>query len=64
MLTRKDVERIAQVFRCNRPPTSKKDRRHLDAWYIWTGLQYDMCVELSAINPRFDVEKFKEACDP
>lgn len=48
-MTRKHFERIAQVFRVNAPDVS-------DA------LLDDMCVELKAINPRFNAATFRAAC--
>jgi hypothetical protein len=53
-MTRKDFERIAQVFRVNRP---------LRVNMVWHRMLGDMCVELNAINPRFDEDKFREACN-
>lgn len=31
---------------------------------MWRDLVDAMCVELKAINPRFDEDKFRKACDP
>lgn len=63
MMTRKDFERIAQVFRVNRPTTEHHNYKELPSWRLWDALLDDMCVELQAINPRFDVDRFKEACN-
>lgn len=64
MMARKDFERIAQVFRVNRPDIDAAD---LDVWEAAQDLRSDliddMCVELKAINPRFDEDKFRKACD-
>ena len=54
-MTRKHFERIAQVFRVNQP-------LHVGQCLLWANLLDDMCVEMKAINPRFDEAKFKEAC--
>lgn len=55
-MTRKHFERIAQVFRVNEPSNTF-------AHQTWGFLLDDMCVELKAINPRFDEAKFREACE-
>lgn len=56
MVTRKDFERIAQVFRVNQPEEA-------GAVFIWHNLIRDMCGELRAINPRFNEETFRAACE-
>lgn len=56
-MTRKDFERIAQVLRCN--GNSLTDEQH----DIWEAILDDMCVELKAINPRFNKETFIKACN-
>lgn len=61
-MTRKDFERIAQVFRVNH------DANHFNAVgkgvaeAMRCNLIDDMCVELQAINPRFNEETFRKAC--
>lgn len=55
-MTRKHFERMAAVFRVNQP--SYNDQKML-----WSNMLDDMCIELKAINPRFDEDKFKEACN-
>ena len=56
MLTRQDFERIAQVFRVY---SGARDKER-DLWEL---IIDDMCVELKAINPRFDADRFKAACE-
>ena len=56
MMTKKDFERIAQVFRVNEPT-------NIGAHQTWGFLIEDMCVELKAINPRFNKETFIKACN-
>ena len=53
-MTRKDFERIAQVFRVNRRDSYNRQ---------WLSLLDDMCVELQVINPRFNEETFRKACN-
>lgn len=66
MRTREHFERIAQVFRVNRVDRSDHRKRRHHNWIkdkMWHQLLDDMCVELAAINPRFDADRFKEACN-
>lgn len=56
-MTRKHFERIAQVLRVNGNLLTE------DQQYIWDAILDDMCVELTAINPRFDEAKFRQACN-
>jgi hypothetical protein len=64
MMTRKDYERIAQVFRVNKP--SVENTTSVRAYYaemlLWETMLGDMHVELRAINKNFDSEKFESAC--
>lgn len=67
MMTRKDFERIAQVFRVNRVDRSDHHNWPNHNWtkdIMWRSLRDDMIAELRAINPRFDEGKFRKACDP
>ena len=61
-MTKKDFERIAQVFRVNKPSRSSEDGGYA-AKDMWYALIDDMCVELQAINPRFNEETFIKACN-
>jgi hypothetical protein len=62
-MTRKDFERIAQVFRvAYNKPGYTSDRTA--TWDALDAMLDDMCVELKAINPRFDEDKFRKACEP
>lgn len=61
MMIRKDFERIAQVFRVNRPIETDKNLR--SRYNVWSRVLDDMCVELKAINPRFDEARFRAACE-
>jgi hypothetical protein len=60
MMTRKDFDRIAQVFR-----VAYNVRRYTsDTVTVSAALDDmldDMCVELKAINPFFDKERFTAA---
>ena len=58
-MTKKDFERIAQVFRCNKPSGFNQVAAH-----TWHFIVEDMCTEFKAINPRFDAVRFKAACEP
>lgn len=60
-MTRKDFERIAQVFRVNNQPHSSRGDSYADAT-LWQDLLDDMCIELQAMNPRFDEARFRAAC--
>ena len=60
-MTRKDFERIALVFRVNKPLHIDTDS-NLWANRQWLSMLNDMCVELQAINPRFNEETFRKAC--
>ena len=55
-MTRKDFERIAQVFRVNAPS-------NVGAQQTWAFMLDDMCIELQAMNPRFDEARFRAACE-
>ena len=55
-MTRKHFERIAQVFRVNKQCYNEQRRVH-------EALIDDMCIELKSINPRFDEQKFRAACN-
>ena len=55
MMTKKDFERIAQVFRVNKYAFAH-DEGFID-------VIDDMCTELQAINPRFNKETFIKACN-
>ena len=57
-MTRKDFELIACVLGDNRPP-----REMEMAILLWHNVIDDMCVELKAINPRFNEETFRKACN-
>ena len=61
-MTRKDFERIAQVFR-----VAYNVRRYTsDMITVSSALDDmldDMCVEFKAINPRFDEARFRAACE-
>ena len=65
MMTRKDFERIAQVFRVNQPDWNEvvnwPNKEHTKA-QLWRSMVDDMCVELKAINPRFNEVIFRAAC--
>ena len=54
-MTRKHFERIAQVFRVNKYAFAHDEG--------FSDTINDMCVELTAINPRFDEAKFRQACN-
>jgi hypothetical protein len=58
MMTRKYHRQIAEIIR---------DRREEANYFGITGLFdamiLDFCVVLERDNPRFDSDKFKEACD-
>ena len=54
-MTRKDFERIAQVFRVNKYAFANDEE--------FIGVIDDMCTELQAINPRFNKETFRKACN-
>jgi hypothetical protein len=56
-MTKKDFERIAQVFRVNQPCYTEQR-------LLWANLRDDMCIEFKAVNPRFDAVRFKAACEP
>jgi hypothetical protein len=56
MMTKKDFERIAQVMRVNYPV-------YQDQRMLHKNIVDDMCVELKAINPRFDEQRFRAACE-
>jgi len=60
-MTRKDFERIAQVFRVNKPPHIDTDS-NLWASRQWISMLNDMCVEMKAINPKFNEDTFRKAC--
>ena len=62
MMTRKDFERIAQVFRVNRPIETVMDVSYRPRYNVWRHMLDDMCIELKAINPRFDEARFRAAC--
>ena len=62
MLTRKDFERIAQVFRANSPHFWRRDDSYAAA-EMWQELLDDMCIELQAMNPRFKEARFRAACE-
>jgi hypothetical protein len=56
-MTKKDFERIAQVFRVNQPFSGNGS-------VLWANLRDDACIEFKAGNPRFDEARFKAACEP
>ena len=62
MLTRKDFERIAQVFRVNSPHFGRRDASYAAA-EMWQELLDAMCIELQAMNPRFNEARFRAACE-
>ena len=67
MMTRKDFERIAQVFRVSIVDRTQHHNWPNPNWYkdkLWLDMRDNMITELKAINPRFDEERFKKACDP
>ena len=64
MMTRKDFERIAQVFRVNVPHSATE----AGYWVTgvterWYDMLDDMCVEFKAMNPRFNEARFRAACE-
>lgn len=61
MMTKKDFERIAQVMRVNKPDKYLNCADN-PAYGTWEEVMDDLCVELKAINPRFDGAKFRKAC--
>ena len=62
-MTRKDFERIAQVFRVNRPRETLMDPSYRSRFNMWRVLLDDMCIELQAMNPRFNEARFRAACE-
>ena len=63
MMTEKDFERIAQVFRVNHDANHYNAAGKEIAEMTRCNLIDDMCVELKAINPRFNKETFIKACN-
>jgi hypothetical protein len=57
-----ELQRIAQVFRVNRPRETVMDTSYRSRFNMWRGLLDDMCIELQAMNPRFDEARFRAAC--
>jgi hypothetical protein len=66
MMTRKDYERISQVFRVNKPYwfTRENNETHAAQMRIWNCMLDDTCVQLNTTNSRFDHVRFVEACHP
>jgi len=63
MMTRKDFERIAQVFHVNDPCSPTAAICMPDEEGLWYGMLDDMCIELKAMNPLFDEARFRAACE-
>lgn len=58
-MTKKDYERIALVFQKLRPHPPDTP-----LGYQWEHMRFHFAEMLAADNPRFDVERFKRACQP
>jgi hypothetical protein len=54
-MTREHIERIAQVFSVNKYAFANEES--------FNDTIDDMCVELKAINPRFNEETFRKTCN-
>jgi hypothetical protein len=66
MMTRKDFQRVARVFRVSLANRTDHHNWPNTEWYkdkLWNEMLANMCIELKAINPRFDEDQFREACN-
>lgn len=60
MMTRKDYVRIAAVFASTKPAPREGDTAR--ALYVWRLTVARMATVLSDDNPRFDADRFHDAC--
>lgn len=54
-MTRKHFQRLAQVMRVHKPADNNSAEYHL-----WVNMLADLIVELQAMNPAFDEDKFRD----
>lgn len=54
-MTRKHFQRLAQVMRVNKP-----DDNGSTAYHLWENMLADLIVELQAMNPSFNEDKFRD----
>ena len=57
------LERIAQVFRTNRPRETVMDVNYGPRYNMWRCLLDDICIELKTMNPGFDEARFRAVCE-
>jgi hypothetical protein len=55
-MTRKHFERLAQLMRVHKPADNSSTE-----YDLWEAMLEDLIIELAGINPRFDVDRFRDA---